>query len=135
MNKVRISIRNGQSMVEMALLLPVLLLISLVTIDLGRGIYYYSAIYNAAREGARYGIINPEDISGIKQKTVDMAVGVNLQASDVTIAPNPADENVDTIRVSINYNFELVTPLARLFTSCGCNYITLRTSSTMYIER
>ncbi len=135
MTRVRNKLTNGQSIVEMALLLPVLLLISVVAIDLGRGIYYYSAIYNAAREGARYGIIYPEDITGIKQKAVDMAVGVDLSLSDITIAPNPADTNVDTIKVSISYQFEPVTPLARLFTECGCDYITLHTSSTMYIER
>ncbi len=127
--------RIGQSIVEMALLLPVLLLISVVAIDLGRGIYYYSAIYNAAREGARYGIIHPEDITGIKQKAVDMAVGVDINLNDVTIVPDPANVNIKTIKVSITYNFAPVTPLARLFTECACNIISLHTSSTMYVER
>ncbi len=131
----RISYRHGQSIVEMALLLPILLLITVVAIDLGRGIYYYSVIFNAAREGARFGIIYPDQIGNIKQKAVDMAAGVNLAASDVTVVPDPPNEHIDTIKVSISYQFELVTPIAKFISSCGCGYFTLQTSSTMYIER
>jgi hypothetical protein len=127
--------KNGQSLVEMALLLPVLLLLSVVTIDMGRGVYYYSAIYNAAREGARYGIIDPNDISGIKNAAVKLAVGVNLNPDDVTVVPDPPDLDVKTIQVNIEYTFELVTPIAKLFTSCVCGDFTLRTSSTMLVER
>ena len=129
------SIKNGQSLVEMALLLPVLLLLSVAAIDFGRGVYYYSAIYNAAREGARYGIIHPDDIAGIQNKAIDMAVGVNLDTSDVTVTPDPPDLLIPTIQVEIDYCFDLVTPIAMIFTESACGDITLRTSSTMIIER
>jgi hypothetical protein len=135
MNVIRHHHMRGQSLVEMALLLPVLLILSVVTFDLGRGIYYYSAIYNAAREGARYGIINPNDITNIKNKAVSMAIGVNLNPADVTVIPNPPNDTVDTIQVDIQYSFELVTPFARLFTQCACGKITLNAYSTMYVER
>ncbi|MDP9265333.1 MAG: pilus assembly protein [Chloroflexota bacterium] len=42
----------GQSLVELAISLPVLLLIVLGLADVGRAFYYTSAIANAAREGA-----------------------------------------------------------------------------------
>jgi Flp pilus assembly protein TadG len=45
--------RGGQSMVEFAVLAPVFFLLLLGTIDLGRAVYIYNAISNAAREGAR----------------------------------------------------------------------------------
>jgi hypothetical protein len=129
------SIKNGQSLVEMALLLPVLLLLSVVAIDFGRGVYYYSAIYNAAREGARYGIIHPDDISGIQNKAIDMAVGVHLDSGDVTVTPDPPSLSIPTIQVNIEYCFDLVTPMAKIFTESACGDIILRTSSTMNIER
>ncbi len=44
--------KHGQSLVEFAILLPVFLLIVVVIFDLGRAVYYYSVIFNAAREGA-----------------------------------------------------------------------------------
>ena len=48
--------RAGQSMVEFAVLAPIFFLLLLGTIDLGRAVYTYNAISNAAREGARAGV-------------------------------------------------------------------------------
>lgn len=45
---------RGQSLIELALALPFLVLIFLGVADLGRVFYYTSAITNAAREGASY---------------------------------------------------------------------------------
>lgn len=44
----------GQSLVEFALVIPLLLVILLGVADLGRAFYYTSAIANAARAGAAY---------------------------------------------------------------------------------
>src|ERR687888_572732 len=48
--------RSGQSMVEFAVLAPIFFLLLLGTIDLGRAIYVYNSISDAAREGARAAI-------------------------------------------------------------------------------
>lgn len=45
--------RKGQSIVEMALVLPILLLLVFGIVDLGWYIYGYSTLYQAARNGAR----------------------------------------------------------------------------------
>src|SRR5690349_15455889 len=45
--------QSGQSMVEMALLLPFLLLLIFGIIDLGWYIYGYSTVYQAARNGTQ----------------------------------------------------------------------------------
>jgi len=44
---------SGQSMVEFAILAPIFFLLLLGTIDLGRAVYIYNAISDAAREGTR----------------------------------------------------------------------------------
>ena len=44
---------GGQSMVEFAILAPIFFLLLLGTIDLGRAIYIYNTISDAAREGTR----------------------------------------------------------------------------------
>jgi Flp pilus assembly protein TadG len=121
----------------MALLLPVLLLLSVVTIDLGRGIYYYSVIFNAAREGARYGIVHqqhdnsiPSDTAGIEAAVKDLAIGLDQSQLTITVMSPIISE---TIKVSVIYRFELVTPIAILFKNNG--YFLLHTSSSMKIER
>lgn len=56
--------RSGQGLVELALALPVLLLILLGTVDLGRMFFDYTEIRNAAREGAGVGARNPANVAG-----------------------------------------------------------------------
>jgi hypothetical protein len=46
----------AQSMVEFAVLAPIFFLLLLGTIDLGRAVYIYNTISDAAREGARAGV-------------------------------------------------------------------------------
>ena len=107
--------RKGQSLVEFALLLPVFVLAVVVVFDLGRAIYYYSAIHNAAREGARYGIVHPTDWTGMKNKAVNYAIGLGLTTANVTAVKGP-DEIIDlfanpTVKVTVLYSFTPATPL------------------------
>jgi uncharacterized membrane protein len=50
---------RGQSMVEMALTMTILLVVLSAVLDLGRGFFSFIAIQNAAAEGALYAAINP----------------------------------------------------------------------------
>jgi len=50
--------RAGQSLVEMAMVLPVLALLTFGLLDFGRAYYFQVSITNAAREGARVAILN-----------------------------------------------------------------------------
>ena len=53
---------RGQSLVEFALLVPVLLLILLVSIDFGRAFYSWVILQNAARIGANYAGVNAQGL-------------------------------------------------------------------------
>jgi TadE-like protein len=50
--------RAGQSLVEMAMVLPVLAFLTFGLVDFGRAYYFQVAVTNAAREGARTAILN-----------------------------------------------------------------------------
>lgn len=51
--------RRGQSLVELALLLPVLALLLGGVLDMGRAFFYQIRLTNAVREGALYGAYAP----------------------------------------------------------------------------
>jgi Flp pilus assembly protein TadG len=60
----------GQSLAEMALVTPLLLLLLLGTIELGRFAYYAIEVSNAARAGVQYGaqsLADSTDLAGITQ--------------------------------------------------------------------
>ena len=50
--------RAGQSLVEMAMVLPILAILTFGLVDFGRGYYFQVSVTNAAREGARVAILN-----------------------------------------------------------------------------
>lgn len=55
---------RGQSLVEFALVLPVLFLIIFGILDLGRAVYIYNTLSNAARQGVRVASVDQNDANG-----------------------------------------------------------------------
>ncbi|MFH1446710.1 MAG: TadE/TadG family type IV pilus assembly protein [Chloroflexota bacterium] len=53
-------ITSGQSLVEFALLFPLLFLLVMGLFDIGRAIFYYSTLNTAVREGTRYAIVQSD---------------------------------------------------------------------------
>ena len=133
---------RGQDLVEYAITLPLFLILVFAIFDIGRGVYYYSAMYNAAREGARYGSVHPEEIgleTTICSLVVDRAIGVDLTCADVTTELEFIDDaDADTlpdyglVKVTVIYSYPLVTPIVGA--ALGINTINLATKSTMETE-
>ena len=51
--------QNAQSLVEFALIIPLLIFMITLFIDVGRAIFTYSELANSVREGTRYAIVHP----------------------------------------------------------------------------
>ena len=75
---------EGQTLAEFALVLPIVVLLLLALFDVGRAIYSYNAITNAAREGARLAIVN-QDETTIQARTVSQGGGAIADVADVTV--------------------------------------------------
>jgi Flp pilus assembly protein TadG len=133
---------TGQSLVELALTLPLLILILIGVLDLGRMLNAYVTIQNASREGARYGTDYPNDIAGIRQHVQTEAANsgitiTNAMIPDPTVqndgtykdAPNNTQPN-QSITVRVNYPFALITT----YLFAGQQTIQLSVSATMQIK-
>jgi Flp pilus assembly protein TadG len=105
----RLRSARGQSLVEFAVFLPVLLLIFLGVFDLGRVYNTYIVITNAARDGAYYGSMHSTDTSGIVQRVVTEAQGsaVNLTSSNVTVSTSGGIGN--PLRVTVQLDFSMLS--------------------------
>jgi Flp pilus assembly protein TadG len=141
---------RGQTLVEFALILPAFLLLAVVLFDFGRGVYYYSAIHNAAREGARYGAANPlyssgtvsADEDGMKARVENYAVGLDLNDSNITFAnldpasyESAAGFSNPTVRVSVRYDFYPATPfVSQIICACSSGFLTLNSDAIMRTE-
>jgi Flp pilus assembly protein TadG len=104
---------GGQSLVEFALILPVLLLILLGLFDFGRAIYAYSSISNAAREGARLAIVDQSSNSGVlvaETEAISQATALGLGPSDVDVTFSCAGVGC-IAEVRVRYQFQAITPV------------------------
>jgi Flp pilus assembly protein TadG len=63
--KARRNRDRGQGLVEFGLAIPILMMLILGSIEMGRLIYTYSAVVTASREGARYGYSLGDTDAGI----------------------------------------------------------------------
>ena len=135
---------SGQTLIEFALIIPVFLLLVFGLLDLGRAVYYYSAIHNAAREGARYSIVhydrNPVSFSiaqknAIRNVVQEKAVAVGLLISDITVDLRYYSSNDKyTSEVCVNdYPFSPITPLIADVLGAGGN-ILMSSCSEMQME-
>ncbi len=52
---------RGQSLVEFALVFPIAMLLLMAVFDVGRAIFVYNGLTNAAREGARLAAVNQDE--------------------------------------------------------------------------
>ncbi|HUF38779.1 MAG TPA: TadE/TadG family type IV pilus assembly protein [Anaerolineales bacterium] len=129
MNANRTRKQKGQNLAELAIVLPLLILLLLVILDLGRITYSYSALHNAVREGARYGVIHYTDTSDIEDYARTYAVGLNQD--ELTITPLYSSAN-ETITVTGLYEFKAASPILRLILNTGS--FTLHAETRMITE-
>jgi Flp pilus assembly protein TadG len=114
---------RGQSMVEMALILPILLLLVVGITDVGRVVYSYAHLQMAAQESVRLGGLdkNDQDITNFADQYVKLGDPSKLI---VTITPKDTDRHSgDYVTVQLSYPFTFDTP-----------FISLLFPSPFYIE-
>ena len=136
---------RGQSIVELALILPVLMLLVAATLDLGRMFYSQVTITNAAREGAYEAAYSPTSfqpnapcnvtLNRVMCRVLSEAKGsfVEVQKADVALACTPACATGigNTVKVTVVGHFDLLTPLMAPF--FGGSNVTLTSTASAQI--
>lgn len=115
---------EGQSLVELGLSLVFLLILLAGVIDVGRAMYEYLAMRDAAQEGAGYGSIFPNYCAEIKNRTLqnlpDNGYGVTVYVDGSTqlceSAPATSACEGKEIIVKIDRDFSISMPFLSEFT-------------------
>jgi Flp pilus assembly protein TadG len=140
MTAARRKMLRGQSLVEVAISLPVLLLLALGVTDIGRAFYYREAVTNSARQALRMAV------SPTQQSTADAVCAGAGGPSAVTVTTSippggssigtisnsaslesssngtpagsvrsngagPLDPGSDSVTVTVTYRLSVITPL------------------------
>lgn len=96
-------------MVEMAIMLPLLLLMLFAIIDFGRVFGAYMLIHDLARDGVRAGVVGATETE-IKSLITTNDSFLNIVNSDITISPTTRVVG-NSLTVRIDYDMDIVTPI------------------------
>jgi Flp pilus assembly protein TadG len=129
---------QGQGLVEFAAAGMLLLVVIVGMLDLGRALFTFITLRDAAQEGATYGSINPTDLAAIESRvrgTTDHPVNLADKSEvDVKITVAGAACAGNGVTVEVTYpHFELTTPL--LGAILGSQTIPIRATVTDTILR
>ncbi len=122
---------------ELALVLPIFLILVMGVVDFGLGLRAWISITNSAREGARLAAVHAT-CDSIKQRVEDSSGGLVTSGSQITIDPADCDFTTgDSARVTVQYDYKMVTPLGGLMSIFGSGVpssITIKSTSDMRVE-
>ncbi len=113
MNNLFKQLRHEQasSVVELAVVLPLLFFLILGVIDLGRSFRTYSALTNAAHEGVRWLTTHPTDVNGVRTQVVTETTKVGLPESAIRVTITPLKSSYqagDMVTVKIQHSYSLL---------------------------
>lgn len=124
---------RGQALVEFALILPILLILLLGLIDVGRAVGAYNSVSNAARSGARVAIVDQNaDVvtAAVEAEAVGLAE-VDVQSNFNAESDAQCPRIGCLVEVTVSTLYTPATP----FISSLVGEITVSSASLMPMER
>ncbi|MEV6242935.1 TadE/TadG family type IV pilus assembly protein [Lentzea sp. NPDC051838] len=106
---------RGATAVEVALLMPILLVLVMGIVDFGRALHAQITLTQAAREGVRVAALGQPNPTG---RTQNAAIGLSSVGVAVTACPAGSAGSASA-EVEATYTFEFVTPVGALAGALG----------------
>jgi len=138
---------RGQSLVEMAISLVVLLWLLSGAVEFGLGFFQFIQLRDAAQEGALYGSIHPPAsssssdanrlaiIARVRSQSNSPVDLSDTSAVTVTVTTTGSGCITDAVVVTVAYTHDLFMPFAELFTGgAGTIPISASTTDTILVE-
>jgi Flp pilus assembly protein TadG len=129
---------EGAELIEMAIVLPLLLLVIMSVVDFGLMFQRYVVLTNAAAEGARVSSLPGYSSADVTSRVASYATngGIRGSVSAVTTPVSLPGAGGGTwpgsqVTVTHVYNFNYIGPIARLFGGGPVGSVTLTSRSTM----
>ena len=105
--------KSGQATLELALVVPFFFIMLFALFEFGRGLVEYTSLSNAAREGARAGIVPNKTVDQITTTTRNAtitvgtlpAVTVTAFRSGTALADPMTRTSGDTVQVQVTHTF------------------------------
>ena len=132
---------SGQALAEVAIALPILLLMLVGIFEFARAFQIQQVVVNAAREGARTAVLPGVDSDSATTIVNGYLAGGTITGATIVVTGTCAGACAGiqtTVQVSVPYSFTLIGPLIRLATAgagpSGPGDIILSSQATMRHE-
>lgn len=128
---------KGQAVVEMALILPILLMLVFGIVEFGRILNTYMIVTEVSREAARKGSVGGTDLEirdTVRNQAVDSGLESSLiQDADIVITDPSSVKRArgTTLKVQVSYPVDIIAPV--IGTLVGDPYI-VTAQTTMRVE-
>jgi len=101
--------KDGQSIIEFALVLPILLLVLFGITEFGRAIMVTNVLHTASREGARLAVVSAvSDTVSVKDRINEVLDAANLDLGKATTSIVYSSSD-NCVTVTITYQFEVLS--------------------------
>ena len=107
--------RTGATVVEVAIVLPILFMFLFASYELARANMLLHATESAAYEGARIGIVPGADKDKIKKAVEFVLNSVGASEFKVIITPNKIDKGTEKVKVRVELSLRKNTTVSRFF--------------------
>jgi Flp pilus assembly protein TadG len=129
--------RRGAAMVELAICLPLLLFLLVITADWARVYYYSQMLANCARQGALWAsdpVAQSESLGQSPPITTVTQAALAEPGSGFAWPGQPptvTSSGIDPVTVQVSWTFNAITPSFQLGPFAFTNQLTLTRSATM----
>jgi Flp pilus assembly protein TadG len=126
---------RGETLIEFALVLPLLLILTLGAVDFGRAFFVKNVLAQSAREGVRYLVVNSlADADSVRSRVKQVASVAGITVIDGQISPT-INTTTKVASVSVTTNFNWMFPqLYRWIGATVVNPTPLTSSCYMRME-
>ena len=133
---------SGAELVELAVALPLLLILIAGIVDFGFLLQSFEVVTNAAREGARIGVLPGYNTADIQGRVASYVTAAGLPGTPtttvtpVTIDPGGGGTPFPAIQVSVSYSYQylFIKPMVTLIGQTFVSSKTFTATSVMRVE-
>lgn len=138
----RLRNQRGAALIETAVTLPLVLLVSVAIFEFGRAYQTWQVLTNAAREGARVAVLEQytdAQVSTTVRNYLDSGKLTNAAGATISVVRNEPFGSTTASRITVNYPFQfmVLNPVARLVRSSSSvgTPLTMQSSALMRNEQ
>ena len=100
--------KKGQAVVELALMLPLILLLIFGITEFGRAWMTVNVMYTATREGARLAVVTAPDVPRVEGRVTEICSTAGITPTSIQITGPDVGDPLRRVTVTVTADFDVI---------------------------